>query len=113
MRPRRLKRFWARVRLLLFCGVVGGCLLTGFLEWAGASKWALLAAALLTMALLIAMSAVSLRFLRCTTCGKNIASGGWSSGRRGYCPCCGRPFLFDDDPPDPEETAGGERRESP
>ena len=39
------------------------------------------------------------------TCrGNTVAIGWWNPGQRYYCSCCGRPFLFDDDPPDKAET---------
>ena len=104
MGQKRLKRFWARVRLLLACGGVGGAILIGVLGMLAASEWILLAAMVLTAALLTGMIVVSLRFLRCTTCGKTIAVGWWNPGQRFYYSCCGKPFLFDDDPPDETET---------
>lgn len=103
MERKRLKRFWARARLLLACGGFGGCLLAGVLAWAEASKWVFLAVLLLSLALLTAMIAVTLLFLRCPGCGKTVAIGWWNPGQRYYCSCCGRPFLFDDDPPEGEE----------
>lgn len=42
-------------------------------------------------------------FLRCPGCGKTIAGIRWNSGGQSYCPRCGEPFIFDDEPEESEE----------
>jgi hypothetical protein len=37
------------------------------------------------------------KFLACPNCGKGVAVPRWKPGKRGYCSCCGQPFVFDDE----------------
>ena len=96
MGQKRLKRFWARVcwMLLLFGG---GIAIMGMLLR--------VAPIMLTGYVLLGIELlVSLIFLRCPNCGKDLAPSRWNTDKRFYCKRCGRPFLFDDDPPDKTET---------
>lgn len=46
----------------------------------------------------ISMMIVKSRCLRCPVCGRSSARPQWSAGkRRYYCPCCGKPFVYDDE----------------
>ena len=104
MEQKRLKRFWARARMVL----TGLCFLTWLIDYAVMET--LPAGASLTLCalgclFLLAMVVVTRRHLRCTCCGKGIANGYWNPSKKTvYCPHCGKPFLFDDDPPDKAET---------
>jgi hypothetical protein len=37
------------------------------------------------------------KFLACPNCGKGVAVVRWKPGKRGCCPGCGQPFVFDDE----------------
>ena len=70
---------------------------------AGARTWDWLLIGLLG-ALVCLASAVWLRRnrLRCPTCGGSSARPQWRPGRRDFCPRCGAPFRYDDEPEDGE-----------
>lgn len=97
-----LKRKHARVCivLLMLAVVIGflplvvlGVLRTDMGSWA---KWCfisgLVCAGLATI--------IRLNCLRCQNCGEGLAGVRWGTGKDGYCPRCGKPFIFDDDPGD-------------
>ena len=96
MEQKRLKRSWARIcwMLRLFgAGItIFGALLRGI---------PFLVVGCLLMG---AYVAVWIIFLHCPNCGKDLAQPQWNPGKPFYCKRCGRPFLFDDDPPDKTET---------
>lgn len=100
---KRLRRRWARLCwLLIVFGagfVIFGALLQVIPFW------------IVGVLLMAAGMVLQLSFLRCTNCGKDLARLVWDSRRRYYCKYCGKPFLFDDDPPDPSTTT--ETREEP
>ena len=103
MEHKRLKRLWARTVIVLFAAA----LLLYLIVWLGSSALghgALIGLVVAGTTLLLAAAAVELVFLRCTNCGKTVARFAWKPGRTYYCPFCGKPFLFDDDPPDKTET---------
>ena len=103
MEQKRLKRFWARAVIVLFAAA----LLLYLIVCLGSSALGHGVRIGLVVAgttLLLAAAAVGLVFLRCTNCGKTLARCVWKPGRTYYCPFCGKPFLYDDDPPDKTET---------
>lgn len=102
MEQKRLKRFWARTRLVLLAVVV---LLWGLARLLALPQWIDIVLFVAGWLFLLAMVVVTSRHLRCTNCGKRIANGFWNPSKKTvYCPYCGEPFLFDDDPPDKRET---------
>ena len=62
-----------------------------------APDWLILGAsgALICMA---AALVLRLRYLGCPQCGGGVAIPQWRAGRRHYCPRCGAPFIYDDEP---------------
>ena len=103
MEEKRLKRFWLRAAIILSASGFAGWLLGGLLIHV-LPRPISIGMIIAGTVLLLAYIAVMLVFLRCPYCGKTTAKGGWNPGRSAYCPYCGRPFLFDDDPPDKAET---------
>lgn len=100
---KRLRRRWARLCwLITFFGIA--CTVFGVL-FQVIPFW------IVGALLLAAEMVLQIIFLRCTNCGKDIARPEWDSRRRFYCKYCGKPFLFDDDPPDSSTTT--EMREEP
>ena len=100
---KRLRRRWARLCWLL---IVFGA---GLVIFGGLRR--MIPLWIVGVFLLIAGMILQRSFLRCTNCGKDLARPMWVSRRRYYCKFCGKPFLFDDDPPDPSTTT--ETREEP
>ena len=96
MEQKRLKRFWARICWMLRLSGVGITMFGALLR----SMPVLLVGCFLMGACLV----VLIVFLHCPNCGKDLARPQWNPGEPFYCTRCGKPFLFDDDPPDPEET---------
>lgn len=110
----RLERKWARVVIVLWgaaCVPILLLTLAGLLGLRGGSIW--LAVAALTVSIICVAAGLILIFhkLLCPSCKKNMAPLHWNSHRWFYCKYCGKPFLFDDDPPDPSTTT--ETREEP
>ena len=105
MEQKRLKRFWVRTRLVLLAAAVFLWSLARLLLTTTLPQWAAIALFVAGCLSLLAIAVVSSRFLRCTYCGKGIAVGFWNPRKEpAYCKHCGKPFLFDDDPPDKAET---------
>ena len=92
MKEKRLPRRWARLCWLLRA-FAAGILAFGLLL-------RVIPAMMVGCVLLFACMVVWTIFLRCPHCGKDLAIPQWNSDRRFYCKRCGKPFLFDDDPPD-------------
>ena len=96
---KRLKRKWARVCTVLMVLTI----LCVFLPWVmydllGRSiAWAIAGVTGATLGL-TAMLIVKFVCLRCPNCGKSAARPQWKPGTRYYCPCCGKPFVYDDEP---------------
>lgn len=42
-----------------------------------------------------------LRWFVCPYCEKGMAYPLWKQGKRYYCSCCGKPFIYDDEPDKP------------
>lgn len=53
-----------------------------------------------TSVFLIATIIAEVLLLRCKNCGKTVTRPRWNPGAILYCPLCGKPFIFDDDPGD-------------
>ena len=91
----KLKRKWARIDLVCLGTALVLVLLLGL---TGEVAFAVLTVLALLVSLLIRLGA-----LRCPSCGKTIAPSRWNKGKRFYSSCCGTPFVFDDEPDDPQE----------
>ena len=104
MEQKRLSRKWLRISLTLIYAILAIYVLMGIFAFLRILREVVSALLVVTVILMAADIAIQYLFLRCTTCGKNLARGSWNPGKTFYCPYCGRPFLFDDDPPDETET---------
>ena len=104
MEQKRLSRKWMRISLTLTYAILAIYVLMGIFAFLRISREAVGALLVVAVILMAVDFAISYFFLRCTTCGKNFAKGSWNPRRPSYCRYCGRPFLFDDDPPDKTET---------
>ena len=96
----KLKRKWARVCLCLMIGaIVMACIPWIAYSRMGAQSnlWAYVGVGG-TLACLFAYLIVQWSRLRCPHCGNAFAPPRWKSGTQYYCPRCGKPFVFDDDP---------------
>ena len=103
MKEKRLRRRWARVSIVLAISGTG-CTLFGWLMGRAVYQWKWPGAlAILGIVLLVAAVIVRYTSLRCLSCGKGTALPSWNPGKRYYCQCCGKPFLFDDEPDDIEK----------
>ena len=103
MKEKRLRRRWARVSIVLAISGTG-CTLFGWLMGRAVYQWKWPGAlAILGIVLLVAAVIVRYTSLRCLSCGKWTALPSWNPGKRYYCQCCGKPFLFDDEPDDIEK----------
>ncbi|WP_295580946.1 hypothetical protein [uncultured Oscillibacter sp.] len=95
---KRLERKWAR-RCTVLAGVTVLCAL---LPW-GAGLVGLTSPVFVLLGVsgtvlgLLALLVARLRHLGCPNCGKGVARPQWRPGRRYYCPCCGKPFVYDDE----------------
>ena len=104
MEQTRLSRKWLRISLALGYAILAIYVLMGIFAFLRILREAVVALLVATVILMAADIAIQYLFLRCTTCGKNLAKGSWNPGKTFYCRYCGKPFLFDDDPPDKTET---------
>ena len=103
MEKKRLRRLWARVSIVLISSGAG-CILLGLLLGRAVYQWKWTGGlAILGIVLLVAAVIVRYTSLRCLSCGKGTALPSWNPGKRYYCQCCGKPFLFDDEPDDIEK----------
>ena len=101
----RLERRWSRLAAALLALAVAFALVPVFAyHLAGARGWDWLFLGLLgALVCLAAAMWLRLRKLRCPCCGESSARPRWRPGSREYCPRCGAPFRYDDEPEDPEE----------
>lgn len=103
MEEKRLRRRWARVSIVLVISGAG-CILLGLLLGRAVYPWKWTGGLIiLGSVLLVAALMVKYTSLRCPSCGKGAAMPLWNPGKRFYCPCCGKPFLFDDEPDEIEK----------
>nr|WP_325213427.1 hypothetical protein [uncultured Oscillibacter sp.] len=99
MEVKTLKRKWARLCVVLLGLTVGfialPVVMCELLE-ADLAVWGRLG---LIGALggIAAVTAVRYYCLRCPNCGRGMAAPQWKTGERRYCPCCGEPFVYDDE----------------
>ena len=90
----KLKRRWSRICVVAVAAAILFALLlgiTGRVEF-----YALVILSLLAILL------ARLGGLRCKNCGKGLGPVRWNPGKRYYCPYCGKPFIFDDEPDEPD-----------
>lgn len=101
----KLSRKWARIICaLLALAVMFALFPAGMYYLAGGRSpdWYLLGL-LGALGCLIAGVILRRRHLVCPHCGRGFARPGWKTGEREYCPACGRPFFYDDEPEDESE----------
>ena len=103
----RLKRSTARLVCVLLAAAVAFALFPAgmyYLAGGRSTDWLFIG----VLGALVCLSAavwLRLRKLRCPRCGGSSARPRWRPGPREYCPRCGAPFRYDDEPEDPEEDA--------
>ena len=103
MEKKRLRRLWARVSIVLIISGAG-CILLGLLLGRAVYQWKWTGGlAILGIVLLVAAVIVKETSMRCPHCGQRAALPSWNPGKRYYCPYCGKPFLFDDEPDEIEK----------
>ena len=101
----KLSRKWARIIcVLLILAVLFALFPAGVYHLAGGRSpdWYLLGA-LGALGCLAAGVILRFRRLACPHCGRGLAIPRWKAGRRDYCPVCGRPFRWDDEPEEEAE----------
>ena len=96
----KLKRKYARLIIVLLAVNLLLVLLVPLLVRWYAPAFLVIADACVIVTLSMLTPYLRLRLLLCPHCGRGVARPYWraSESHQQFCPKCGKPFVFDDDP---------------